>query len=158
MKKQDIFLILGFLVIVVIGFILMNTKQEKPSYSLPLDLHGDAGLHQLTYSEYQSKIDDGDAFVVILERASCSHCVNYMPVAKEFAENNQLPLYYVDTDTFAEDEWNSFIKSNSFLKKNQNNWGTPTTVLLVGYDAVDYIEGETTADELKKLYDANFKF
>ena len=156
MKKKDIFLIVAFVAVVILGCFLMKGKETVASYTLPLELAGDAGLHELSYAEYKEKIDNNESFVVILERATCSHCVNFMPVAKEFAETNGVPMYYVDTDTFSEDDWNGFTKSNSFLKKNQNSWGTPTTVVLAGSEAVDYIEGETAADNLKNLYDKYF--
>ena len=66
-------------------------------------------------------------------------------------------MYYVDTDTFTAEDWETFETSNTFLKKQKGNWGTPTTVVLAGKEAVDYVEGETTEDELQRLYDENFE-
>lgn len=156
-NKSDIFLLVGLAVVVVIGFFMLNSGKEEVNYELPLTLTGEAGMHQLTYAEYQEKIDNNEAFVVILERATCSHCVTFMPVATEFAEQNGLPMYYVDTDTFSESDWSGFEKSNSYLKKANGNWGTPTTVVLAGNQAVDTIEGETTADNLLDLYNKYFE-
>lgn len=155
-NKSDIFLLAGLAIVVVIGFFMLNSGKEEINYELPLALSGEAGMHQLTYAEYQEKIDNNEAFVVILERTTCSHCATFMPVATEFAESNGFPMYYVDTDTFSEDDWKGFEKSNSFLKKANGNWGTPTTVVLAGNQAVDYIEGETTADNLLNLYNEYF--
>lgn len=156
MKKKDIGLIIGLVVVVVLGFFIMRGEKVEPSYTLPLTLNGEGGLHQLTYSEYKEKIDNNESFVFIVERATCSHCVNFMPVAEKFAKDNNLPMYYVDTDTFNESDWSEFEKSNSFFKKNSNSWGTPTTIVLAGREAVDYIEGETTSENLKKLYEDYF--
>ena len=157
MKKKDIFLICGLIIVVIIACFIMKGEKAKPTYTLPLALNGEAGLHLLSYSEYQQKIDNKEPFVVILSRESCSHCANFIPVAKEFAEEKKLPMYYVDTDTFTESDWETFEASNSFLKKQKGNWGTPTTVVLAGSEAVDYIEGETTKEELQKLYDNYFE-
>ena len=154
-KKSDAILILGLVVVVILGCLLMKGEKEKASYELPLTLSGDNGLQELSYQEYQDKIDAGESFVVIIERAACSHCVNFMPVAEEFAKDH-VPMYYVDTDTFSEDDWNEFEKSNTFFKKKSGNWGTPTTIVLAGKEAVDYIEGETTADKLEELYNQYF--
>lgn len=155
-NKGDLFLILGLVVVVVLGFLVMSDKNAGPTYELPLTLSGEAGLQQLTYAEYQDKIDNGDEFVVILERATCSHCVTYMPVAEQFASDNSLPMYYVDTDTFTEEDWTLFEKSNSYLKKANGNWGTPTTLVLSGSQMVDYIEGATDASKLLDLYNEYF--
>lgn len=156
-KKSDIFLILGLVVVVVLGFLLMSDKDAGPSYELPLTLSGEAGLHQLTYQEYQEKIDNGEEFVIILERATCSHCVTYMPIAEQFAQDNGVPIYYVDTDTFTSEDWTGFEKSISYLRKSNGNWGTPTTLVQAGSETVDYIEGSTNAENLLDLYDKYFE-
>ena len=79
-----------------------------------------------------------------------------MPVAEKFAKDENLPMYYIDTDEMSEEDWDKLPKSNTFFKKKGNDWGTPTTLVLAGKDAVDYIEGETTASDLKKLYKKYF--
>lgn len=155
-KTSDIVLILGLVVVVVLGFLLMKGNPEEINYELPLALTGEVGLHQLTYQEYKEKVDNEEAFVLIIERATCSHCVNYMPVAENFASENNVPMYYVDTDTFSSEDWEGFEKSNSFLRKNSDSWGTPTTLVLVGSKALDYISGETDAESLKELYNEYF--
>lgn len=157
MKKSDIALIVGVIVVILISVCLMGGAKAE-SYDLPLELVGEAGLTKLSYDEYQEKIDNGDAFVVIIERAGCSHCINFMPVAEEFANSNNVPMYYIDTDEMDEDDWNAIYTSNSFFKKKKDSWGTPTTIVLLGNKALDYIEGETDADSLLELYSKYFGF
>ena len=55
MKKKDIFLICGLVVVIIIAAFLMKGEKAKPNYTLPLTLTGEAGLHLLSYQEYQSK-------------------------------------------------------------------------------------------------------
>lgn len=154
--KGDIILVLGLVVVAFLGFLVMKDKNTDPAYELPLILSGEAGLQQLSYQEYQEKIDNKEHFVVILERATCSHCVTYMPLAEQFASDNNLPMYYVDTDTFTVEDWEAFEKSNSYLRKAKGNWGTPTTLVLAGSEAVDYVVGVTEASELMELYNKYF--
>jgi len=156
-KIGDILLIGGLVLILVLGFFLMKGEKPVPGYELPLTLSGDAGLHQLTYAEYQEKVDNDEEFVLIIERATCSHCVTYMPIAEQFATDNNVPMYYVDTDTFGDDDWNGFERSNSYLRKANGNWGTPTTLVQAGSSTVDFIEGATTVEALLELYNNNFK-
>lgn len=156
MKKSDIALIVGVIVVIIVGLFVMKGSKPTIDYELPLSLSGEAGLHELSYSEYKEKVDNGESFVFIVERATCAHCVNFMPIAEEFANSEGLPMYYVDTDTFGQEEWAEFESTNSFFKKHKNNWGTPTTIVLAGSSAVDYVEGETIADDLKELYEKYF--
>lgn len=156
-KLGDIFLIVGLALVLVLGFFVMGDVNAGPSYELPLTLSGDIGLQELTYKEYKEKIDNDESFVLIIERETCSHCQAFLPVAESFAKDNNLPMYYVDTDTFTSDEWATFEKTNSYLKKANGDWGTPTTVVLAGYDAVDYLEGAgATEEELLDLYNKYF--
>ena len=155
-KKGDLFLILGLVVVVILGFLVMKDKNAGPSYELPLTLSGEAGLQELTYAEYKEKINNGEEFVVILERATCSHCVTYLPIAREFASTNNVPMYYIDTDTFTQSDWEGFEKSITYLRKANGNWGTPTTVVQAGSTTVDFIEGTTSKEELLELYNKYF--
>lgn len=157
LKTSDMILVIGLIIVIILGYFMLKGEKPEVSYELPLTLTGESGLHELSYAEYQEKINNNESFVIIIERATCSHCINYMPVAESFAEDNALPMYYIDTDTFTDEDWTSFEKSNSFLKKNSGKWGTPTTIVLAGSEAVDYIEGETTADNLSDLYDKYFE-
>ena len=155
-KKSDIALILGVVLVIIIGFFAMQGTKAKPTYSLPLTLSGEAGLKKLSYSEYQEKIDNNEGFVVIIERTTCSHCQSFMPVAEQFAKDNNLPLYYIDTDEMKESEWSKLENSNTFFKKSKDNWGTPTTLVLAGSESIDDIEGETDSKSLLKLYKKYF--
>lgn len=156
MKKSDIILILAVILVIVVGsFVLKGPKEEK-NYELPLKLTGEVGLKKLSYEEYQKKIDDNESFVCIIERKTCSHCVSFMPVAEKFANDEKVPMYYIDTDEMNEEDWEKLPKSNTFFKKKGDNWGTPTTIVLAGNVALDFVEGETTASELKKLYKKYF--
>lgn len=155
-NKGDLFLVLGLALVVILGFIVMRDVNAGPNYELPLTLSGEAGLHQLSYSEYLDKVNNGDEFVLIIERASCSHCVTYLPIAEDFANSNNLPMYYVDTDTFTSEDWETFEKSNTYLKKAKGNWGTPTTIVLAGREHVSSIEGTTNHESLLNLYQDYF--
>lgn len=157
MKKSDIFLVLVVLVVMVLGFFVLKGKKVEPDYVLPLTLSGEAGLHELSYQEYKQKVDNNEKFVVIVERATCSHCQNFLPVAEEFAKSNALPMYYVDTDTFSDEEWGVFESTSTFFKKKAGNWGTPTTIVASGRNAIDYIEGETDSNSLLELYKKYFE-
>ena len=155
-KKTDIALIVGAVIVILIGCLVMKGTKAEKNYELPLSLTGESGLHKLTYDEYQEKIDNNEAFVVIIERTTCSHCQNFMPVAETFASENNLPMYYIDTDEMEEEDWSKLETSNTFFKKNKNSWGTPTTIVLAGNESLEYIEGETDADSLLELYEKYF--
>lgn len=139
MKKSDLILVGAVLAIVVLAIFSTKGTKAEEEINYPLTLAGDAGLQQITYSDYESKVENGDAFIVIIERAGCSYCVQYMPIVEEVANEKKIPIYYIDTDTLSEDEFNLLSSTNSYLKRN--NWGTPTTLFMLGDRVLDNISG-----------------
>ena len=152
MKKTDIALIVVVVLVIIVGIFAFGKNTEaKIEYELPLTLEGDSGLSEITYKEYKEKMESEKPFIVIIERTTCSHCINYMPVAEQFASDYNIPMYYINTDNLSQDEFTSLQKSNTFFKKKKDNWGTPTTIILVGNQAIDYLEGETDEDGLNSF-------
>lgn len=151
MKKSD-FILIG--VVVLIGVLaLFSSKgtQSLEDVNYPLTLVGEAGLHQITYDQYETMVDDGDAFIVVIERAGCGYCTMYMPIVEEVANEKKIPLYYIDTDTLTEEEFNNLSSTNSYLKKNQ--WGTPTTLFMLGDRVLDTIGGYTAKENVLSFLD-----
>ena len=54
--------------------------------------------------EYKTKVENGDAFIVVIERAGCSYCIQYMPIIEAVADEKNIPLYYIDTDKYLQKE------------------------------------------------------
>ena len=146
MKKSD-FILIGVVILIVV-VAMFSTKgtiaQEEVNY--PLTLSGEAGLHQITYNDYEEKVENGDAFIVIIERAGCGYCVQYMPIVEEVANEKKIPIYYIDTDTLSQEEYTELSTTNNYLKRN--DWGTPTTLFMLGDRVLDSIGGYVEKDSV----------
>lgn len=159
MKKKDIALIVGVLLIIVVGVLSLGKNETKKiEYELPLVLNGDAGLQEITYKEYEEKIDSLEPFVFIVERTNCTFCQQFMPVVEKFATDYNIPIYYINTDNISSDEFALLLKSNTFFKKNRDDWGTPTTMILIGNEAIDVLEGAREADVLYDFLEKSIEF
>ena len=124
MKKSDLLLIGVVVVIVVVSMFSSKGTKSLEEVNYPLTLVGDVGLHQITYKDYEEFVSNGDAFIVVIERAGCSFCIQYMPIVKDVANEKKIPLYYIDTDTLSSEDMNKLSTTNEYLKKNE--WGTPS--------------------------------
>ena len=151
MKKSDLILVGLVLVIIVVAMFSSKGTKSLEDVDYPLTLVGETGLHQITYSEYENFVDNGEAFIVVIERAGCSYCIQYMPIVEEVAKEKKIPLYYIDTDTLSEDEFNLLSSENNYLKRN--NWGTPTTLFMLGDRVLDNIPGYVDKDTLLSFID-----
>ena len=151
MKKSD--LILVGVVLVIVGLAMFSSKGTKAEEAVdyPLTLAGEVGLHQITYGEYEDFVDSEEPFIVVIERAGCSYCIQYMPIVEEVAKEKKIPLYYIDTDTLSEEEFNELSTTNNYLKRN--NWGTPTTLFMLGDRVLDNIPGYVDKDGVLSFLD-----
>ena len=156
MKKSDLILVGLVLVIVVVAMFSSNGTQSLEDVDYPLTLNGEVGLHQITYGEYEDFVDSEEPFIVVIERAGCSYCIQYMPIVEEVAKEKKIPLYYIDTDTLSQDEFNLLSTTNNYLKRN--NWGTPTTLFMLGDRVLDSISGYTEKDSVLAFLDGKVVF
>ena len=146
MKKSD-FILIG-LVLVIIAVAIFSTRGTKVEDEIeyPLTLTGEVGLNQITYNDYKKMVEDGDAFVVVIERTGCGYCQMYMPILEEYVKEKQIAVTYIDTDTLTEEEFNELSTTNKYLKKNK--WGTPTTLFMLGDRVIDVIGGYVEKDAI----------
>lgn len=145
MKKSDYILIGAVLLVVLIGIFSSKGTKAMEDVEYPLTLSGKVGLNQITYSDYKNLVDNGEAFILIIERTGCGYCQMYMPIIEEIVKEKKISILYIDTDTLTEEEFNELSTKNAYLKRN--NWGTPTTLLMLGNRVLDsiggYVEKET---------------
>ena len=147
MKKTD-YILIGVVAIIIIAAIL-STKGTRAEDEIvfPLTLAGEVGLNEITYDTYTEMVNNKDPFIVIIERTSCSYCQMYMPIVEEVAKEKKIAITYINTDNLNEEEFNELSTTNRYLKKNQ--WGTPTTLLMVGDRVVDSIAGYVEKDSFE---------
>ena len=150
MKKTDIILIGVFLVLILVGICSTRGTEKLPDIEFPLTLSGEVGLHEITYSEYEDMVKKGDAFVVVIERTGCGYCQQYMPIMEEVAKEQKIAVTYINTDNLTEEEFNKLSTTNKYLKKNE--WGTPTTLFMLGDRIVDSIGGYVEKESIEAFF------
>lgn len=150
MKKSDYILIGLVLVIVIVAIFSTRGTKAQEDIEYPLTLAGEVGLNQITYSQYKEMVDKGDAFVVIIERAGCKYCQMYMPIVEEYVKEKKIAINYIDTDTLTEEEFQELSTKNNYLKRN--NWGTPTTLFMLGDRVIDSIGGYVEKSKVEEFF------
>lgn len=147
MKKTDFILIGLVLVIILVGVLSTRGMKEEKEIQYPLTLAGKVGSNEITYDEYEEMVKNDDAFIVIIERTGCSYCQMYMPIVEEVAKEKKVAINYINTDNLTSDEYTNLTTTNKYLKKNQ--WGTPTTLFMVGDRIIDSISGYVEKDKFE---------
>ena len=151
MKKTDFILIGVVLILIVVGIISSKGNEKLAEIKFPLTLAGEVGSHEITYDEYEKMVDNGDAFIVIIERTGCGYCQKYMPLVEEVANEKKIAINYINTDNLSEEEFNKLSTTNKYLKRNE--WGTPTTLFMLGDRIIDSIGGYVEKDSIEAFID-----
>ena len=146
MKKTDFILIGLVLVVVLVGVLSSKGTKAESEIVFPLELTGEVGLNEITYDEYEDMVENDKPFIVVIERTGCSYCQMYMPIMEEIAKEKKIAITYINTDNLTSDEYTKLSTTNKYLKKNQ--WGTPTTLFMVGDRVVDSIGGYVQKDSV----------
>ena len=150
MKKTDYILIGVVLMLVIIGIVSSKGTIKEAEIEFPLKLAGEVGLNEITYDEYEKMVENGDAFVVVIERTGCSWCQQYMPLMEEVAKEKKIAVTYINTSNLTDEEFDKLQTTNKYLKKNQ--WGTPTTIFMLGDRIVDSIGGYVDKDKIIEFF------
>ena len=153
-KQKDIILIDLVVVLIIVAAIVTGNKDSKVDIELPVALEGDAGFNEITYSNYLEKIDSNEPFLVVIVKDGCGYCEMYEPILKEVADEYNLPINYINLTNLSEEEYNNLAQSNAYLKKNQ--WGTPTTLFMLGDSVIDSIGGYVDKDKFVDFVKENF--
>ena len=151
MKKGDLILIGGVILIILLCFLVFKTESNK--IEVPVKLEGDAGFIDITYDEYEEKIDSEKPFMVVIVNDGCGYCEMYIPVIEEVVSEYKLPIYKLNLANLTNDEYNKLSNSNSYLKREK--WGTPTTLLMQGSQVIDSIGGYTEKDSVVDFIEEN---
>ena len=156
-KQKDLILILLVVVLLVVALFVTMKKTPKLDIELSITLQGEVGFTDITYSEYEEKMNAKEPFLVVIVRDGCGYCEMYEPIVEEVANEYRLPIYYINMTNLNNDEYTALGTSNSYFKKNQGKWGTPTTLFMYGNSVIDSIPGYVDKDEFVKFVKENFK-
>ncbi len=154
-KQRDIVLVLLVIVLLIVAMIITINKNPKLDIDLPVSLEGDAGFTEISYSEYEEKLQQEKAFLVVIVKDGCDYCSAYEPVLEEVAKEYSIPINYINLTNLNNDEQSELVQSNTYLKNKK--WGTPTTLLLYGDIVVDSISGYVEKDTLVSFIEENIK-
>ena len=140
-------------VLLVTACIIAGAKREsKVDIELPVAVEGEAGTKTISYTEYEELMNSNKPFLMVIIQDECGYCRMYEPVVEEVANELGIPVNYLNLTNLSSEEGTKLSESNSYLKKNQ--WGTPTTLFMVGDKVIDsigqYVEKDDFVDFVEK--------
>lgn len=137
-KLIDILPIIAILIIVFLVAVMVSNERN---------ISKTMKIHNISFNEYKEKIMEDKFTIILIGRDNCSHCANYKPLVNQVANDYNLDVWYLNTDTLEKDEY-LFLHDNVNVLKDQydpeGNPGIPTPATVVyrkGYE-LDSVLGD----------------
>ena len=61
-------------------------------------------IHELTFNELESKLNNQDSFVLIITQTGCSHCEAYLPVVQNVSNKYKVDFYVLNRTNISDEE------------------------------------------------------
>lgn len=97
-------------------------------------------IHELTFNELESKLNNQDSFILIITQTGCSHCEAYLPVVQNVSNKYKVDFYVLNRTNISDEE-------RTKLKNIANISGTPTTLFYTSGEeksALNRLVGQAT--------------
>ncbi len=112
-----------------------------------------AGFNEVSLDEYLSLIKKDEKSIVLIARPTCTYCQKFTPILKQAMEDMKLTINYINTDNLSEDDWSKFSDSLDYLKNNE--WGTPTVLIVQNGKSLAENSGYVELETIKKFFTDN---
>ena len=171
MKKETkiIFIVLGsfigiILFVAIIGFFGYKVFQNKKVEIEHSDSYNENNLNQnkfidIDIDEYLDILKDNKAHIVYIARPSCSYCQLETPILTDIVRNNNLKVYYLNTEGFYDatimDYTEDGYKLINSLDVFSEGISTPNTLIVKNNKVIDGVYGYVSKSELEDLFERN---
>lgn len=83
-------------------------------------------ITELSFEEYQTKIENKDSFILVLAQTTCSHCKVYKKYLNEIIKEYDVDIYLLNVDKITKEEENILTSLFTF----SDGISTPTTIFV----------------------------
>ena len=107
------------------------------------------------YEKFKEVYDSNQKSVIVLGQTSCGWCTRYKPVINEIAGEYQIPIYYININTYTSENYQNVVNSLSSYFKEHSSWGTPLTLIIENGSVVAAQSGYADKETTIEFYKAN---
>lgn len=153
LKLLKIFGVVFVVIAVIIAAAGVSYFKDDTSSSSETITLETAGFKELTLDEYLKLIKEDEKNIILVARPTCSYCELFTPILKEAADDMDLEINYVNTDSFTNEDWTKFNNSLSYL--SEEDWGTPLTLIVENEEVIADNGGYVDLSTIKTFFEEN---
>lgn len=108
-------------------------------------------IKEISFNEFNKKIENKETFVLYVGNKGCHNCVNYEPKLKEVLKEYKITIYKLDNSKLSENEFNKLDEKFSVS-------GTPTIMFINEGEeetTLNRIVGDTSKEKTIEKFKVN---
>ena len=150
-----------YLAIVANGKII-DTQEQYDDYNVIfeflqkndlIDEKAKLDLNYIDYETYEKLLESKEIEVIVVGQTTCGYCVQAKIILNDVASENDVDINYIDFAKLDDEEREKFLGSLEYFEEEE--WGTPITMIVQNGKIVDMIEQLATEDEYVEFLQEN---
>ena len=110
-------------------------------------------LNYVDYSGYKDVVNSSEKKILVLGQTTCGYCIKAKPILSSISKEYGITINYLNVNTLSDEEKGKFTKYLTYL--NENEWGTPLTLIVKHNEVVDSANGLLDHDGYVELFKKN---
>lgn len=137
----------------IVSYIMVHWDGRMNSNSPHNTEYDVSKFKKINYDEFMDTYKGDKQTLIYIGRATCIHCVNFIPVLKDAQDKYDYETYYLDISEITEQQYNNIKKLNKFL--DENFGGTPMVIIVKNGKIIDNGSwiGEGSKNDFYKFLD-----
>lgn len=109
-------------------------------------------LTEIKMDKYIELYEGNESKLILIARPTCHYCQIAEPIIKNIAYENDLEIYYLNTDNFEGDDETKLVQSNEYFSEE---FGTPLLLVVKNNEIIDKVDGLTDKSNYIEFFKSN---
>ena len=111
-------------------------------------------LNYVDYSGYKKVIGSSGTSILVIGQTTCGYCIKAKPILNQVAADKNVLINYLNITKLSDEEKQKFTSKLDYFKDN-DDWGTPLTLIIKDGQVIDSANGLLSYDGYVDLFSKN---
>lgn len=130
----------------------IDTSSKAQEESASIKEEEQKELESINVERYLELKEESNPSIIYIARPTCHYCEIQGPIIKNIAYENDLTIYYLNTDEMGAEDSSKLIKSDDTFK---DGFGTPCTIVVGDDKILGKSEGLTDKETMIEFFKSN---
>lgn len=110
-------------------------------------------MNYINYSGYKKLLKSDETNILVIGQTSCTYCIKAKPILNRVSYDKNVKINYLNITELSDEDKEKFTDSLDYF--NENEWGTPLTLIIKNGKVIDSASGLLDYDGYVSLFEKN---